>query len=80
MMRIIDIDIRGQVCPSCLLLTLREINGNSTAIRAGSAAVVVVTDDRQATATIPATAARMGFSTEVAPLDGAYRIRIFGSP
>ena len=22
----IELDIRGQVCPSCLLLTLREIN------------------------------------------------------
>ncbi|MBA3034399.1 MAG: sulfurtransferase TusA family protein [Gammaproteobacteria bacterium] len=80
MMHTIDIDIRGQVCPSCLLLTLREINGNSTAIRAGSADVVVVTDDRQATATIPATAERMGFCTEVERCDGAYRIRIFGSP
>jgi hypothetical protein len=32
-----------------------------------------------ATTTIPATADRMGFHTEVARLDGAYRIRIFGN-
>jgi hypothetical protein len=75
----IDIDIRGQICPSCLLLTLREMNSNGATIRAGDVEVVVLTDDRMATTTIPATADRMGFHTEVARLDGAYRIRIFGN-
>jgi len=79
MMRIINIDIRGQICPSCLLLTLREINSNGATIRAGGVEVVVLTDDRLATTTIPATADRMGFRTEVARLDDAYRIRIFGN-
>jgi len=74
----IDIDIRGQICPSCLLLTLREMNDNGSAIRAGTTEIVVVTDDRQATATIPATADRMGFRSEVSRIDEAYRIRIFG--
>ncbi len=79
MTQIIDIDIRGQICPSCLLLTLKELNTNSAAIRAGSTEVVVVTDDRQATATIPATADRMGFNTEVTRVDAGYRIRVFGN-
>lgn len=70
-------DIRGQICPSCLLLTLRQLNDNGAALRAGEAEVVVTTDDRQATATIPATADRMGFRTEVSRLDEGYRIRIF---
>jgi hypothetical protein len=78
MTQIIDIDIRGQICPSCLLLTLKELNSNGAAIRAGSTEVVVTTDDRQATATIPATADRMGFRTEVSRVDDGYRIRIFG--
>ena len=78
MTQIIDIDIRGQICPSCLLLTLKELNRHGMAVRAGSAEIVVTTDDRQATATIPATASRMGFRTEVGQLDGIYRIRIFG--
>ncbi len=77
MTQTIDIDIRGQICPSCLLLTLKELNSNGAAIRAGNAEIVVVTDDRQATATIPATADRMGFRTEVTRLDDLYRIRIF---
>lgn len=74
----IELDIRGQICPSCLLLTLKEVNRHATDIRCGGTEVVVTTDDRQATATIPATAERMGFSTEVKRLDGGYRIRIFG--
>ena len=79
MTQTIDIDIRGQLCPSCLLLTLKALNENGAAIRAGSSEVIVVTDDRQATATIPATADRMGFRTEIVRLeDGCYRIRIFG--
>ena len=79
MTQTIDIDIRGQICPSCLLQTLKELNRNGTAIRAGSTEIVVTTDDRQSTATIPATAERMGFCTEVTRLEGSYRIRIFGA-
>jgi len=74
----IDIDIRGQICPSCLLLTLKELNRHGPAIRAGDTQVVVVTDDRQATATIPAAADRMGMRTEVDRVDDLYRIRVFG--
>lgn len=79
MTQTIDIDIRGQICPSCLLLTLKELNRNGTAVRGGGTEIVVLTDDRQATATIPAMAERMGFRTEVARLDGSYRIRVFGA-
>lgn len=78
MLKIIDLDIRGQICPSCLLLALKEINQNAAALREGSIEIVILTDDRQATATIPATADRMGFRTEVTRLDEGYRLRIFG--
>jgi TusA-related sulfurtransferase len=77
-MQTLDIDIRGQICPSCLLLTLKELNRMGADIRAGSAEIVVLTDDRQATSTIPATAGRMGFHTDVTRLAGVYHIRIFG--
>lgn len=79
MPQIIDIDIRGQICPSCLLLALKALNQNGPAIRAGQMELVIVTDDRQATATIPSTADRMGYGTEVSRIDGGYRIRIFGN-
>jgi TusA-related sulfurtransferase len=78
MVNTIDIDIRGHICPSCLLLTLRALNQNGEALRAGTTEIAVVTDDRQATTTIPAMTDRMGFCTEVARIDNGYRIRIFG--
>lgn len=79
MTQTIDIDIRGQICPSCLLLGLKTINQNAAALRAGTIEIVILTDDRQATATIPATSERMGFCTEVIRTEAAdYRIRIFG--
>lgn len=79
MTQTIALDIRGQVCPSCLLLTLREMNQHAAAIRAGGTEIVVTTDDRQATATIPATADRMGLKVEVGRVDDFYRIRIFAA-
>lgn len=78
-MQIIDLNIRGQICPSCLLLTLKEVNRCSAELRNGSAEIVVTTDDRQATATIPATVTNMGFRTEVDRLEDGYRIRIYGA-
>ncbi|MCX8087028.1 MAG: sulfurtransferase TusA family protein [Rhodocyclaceae bacterium] len=78
MARRLELDIRGQICPSCLLLTLKAINEEAEALRRGEAEIVVTTDDRQATATIPAAAERMGYHAEVASLDEGYRIRVFG--
>ncbi|HCC53812.1 MAG TPA: sulfurtransferase TusA family protein [Desulfobulbaceae bacterium] len=77
MIQTIDIDIRGHICPSCLLLTLKEMNNNVAAIRTGNTELVVVTDDRQATTTIPAMADRMGFCAEVVRMDDGYHIRIY---
>lgn len=77
-MQSVDLDIRGQICPSCLLLALKELNRLNREIRVGDAEIVVTTDDRQATSTIPAAAERMGYAVEVRAVDGAYRICIRG--
>lgn len=74
---LIELDIRGQICPSCLLLTLKELNRHSVAVRGGGTEIVVLTDDRQATSTIPGAVEKMGFQTDVARQDGLYRIRIY---
>lgn len=73
----IEFDIRGQICPSCLLLALRELNRNSTMIRGGQAEMKILTDDRQATSTIPEMAGRMGYTTSITRDDTGYQIRIF---
>ena len=74
----IRLDIHGQVCPSCLLLTLKALNQHCGAIRAGQVEIVVMTDDRQSTSTIPGAVSKMGYQAEVAILEGGYRIRIYG--
>jgi len=72
----IHLDIVGQICPSCLLLTLKELNQHSAAVRSGAAEIIVTTDDRQATATIPDAVQKMGFGSEVTRLADGYRIRV----
>lgn len=75
---VFSLDIRGQICPSCLLLTLKELNTRAEAIRGGYALVEVLTDDRQAANTIPGASDKMGFQTEVTRTEDGYRIRVFG--
>lgn len=72
----IQLDIFGQVCPSCLLRTLKTLNQHAGDVRSGKAEIIVMTDDRQATTTIPAAVGTMGYQAEVSRLDNGYRIRI----
>jgi hypothetical protein len=72
----IELDIRGQVCPSCLLFTLREINRHHAAMLAGRACLVVLLDSRDATGTIPEAVKNMGLSAKVDKLAGHYRVVI----
>ncbi len=74
--RIIPLDIQGQICPSCLLLTLKLLNESGAQVRAGTAVLEVLTDDRQATTTIPDAVAKMGYRCEVTRDAGLYRLRI----
>lgn len=76
MPNVIQIDIHGQICPSCLLLALKTMNEHAQALRRGEAEIVVMTDDRQATGTIPEAAARMGYRSDVSQVDSGYRIHI----
>jgi len=78
---LIEIDIRGQICPSCLLTTLREVNQYQAALRRADVALEVKTDSRDATSTIPAAVGNMGYPVAVdkAP-EGYYLIRIGGRP
>jgi TusA-related sulfurtransferase len=72
----IQLDIRGQVCPSCLLLTLREVNARHVDLQAGLAVIEVLTDSRDATGTIPAAVRNMGLAASVEKAAGEYRIVI----
>ena len=72
-----QIDIVGQVCPSSLLLVLREVNQNHEQISSGELSILVRTDNRDATGTIPAAVQNMGFQSSVDKEQGIYLIRIW---
>lgn len=69
--------MRGQICPSSLLVALREISRNKDVLKSGMLSLVFLTDNRDATATIPDSAASMGYETAVTREDDYYRISIF---
>lgn len=71
------LDIRGQVCPSSLLLTLRALNQNVDALRHGRLTLRVLTDSRDAIVTIPNAALNMGLQAVLEKLpQGHYEVVI----
>lgn len=69
-------DIRGQICPSCLLFALKEVNEQRSALKEGKIKIVIKTDNRNATSTIPDAVTSMGYDSIVEKKEGYYEIRI----
>ena len=74
----IELDILGQVCPACLLVVLRQINMYRERLRDGKTRLVVRTDHRDTTRTVPASAQKMGLGVEVRKVATYYEIIIGG--
>jgi len=72
----LTIDIRGQICPSTLLTALRVLNAHRESLRSGDLELVILTDARDATHTIPEAATNMGYRAQVEAADGHYTIRL----
>jgi len=71
------LDIRGQVCPSSLLITLRALNQNAESLRSGALRLRILTDSRDAIVTIPNAALNMGFQAHLQKLpEGFYEVII----
>ena len=68
--------MRGQVCPSTMLVALDSINQNSEDLNNFKVKLLIKTDNRDATTTIPGTAKNMGYEAEVIQQDGFYDILI----
>jgi TusA-related sulfurtransferase len=77
-MQTVDYDIRGQICPSSLLIALREINLHQEALRAREVRLRFLTDNRDCVTTIPESAETMGYAAEVRREQGAYLIEVWG--
>lgn len=70
-------DIRGQICPSSLLYTLREVNTHRRELKNGMLKIIIKTDNRNAITTIPDAVATMGYGSTVEKMaEGYYRIEI----
>lgn len=69
-------DIRGQICPSSLLFTLREVNREQDALKKGLTRLIIWTDNRDAIATIPEMVSSMGYTARVEKKEGYYQIEI----
>jgi TusA-related sulfurtransferase len=72
----IEYDIRGQICPSSLLTALREINAHEAALRDCAVRLHFLTDNRDCVTTIPEAARNMGYTAAVAREQGCYRIEV----
>ena len=73
--RIYTLDICGQICPSCLLISLKEVNRHRDLLSTGGEQHIY-TDTRHAINTTPSTVNSMGYDTEVVKSKGRYCIEI----
>lgn len=74
--QVLEIDIRGQICPSCLLIALKEVNQRQARLKSGEEVLHILTDNRQATNTIPESVGNMGYQTAIEKVGGYYCIEI----
>lgn len=74
--REIELDILGQVCPACLLVVLRTMNDHRVELKSGKARLVIKTDHRDSTRTIPESAGKMGYNAAVNKKGNYYEIII----
>lgn len=72
----VEFDIRGQICPSTLLTTLREVNVHKKALKNGEIKLAIMTDNRDSTSTIPDSVRNMGYDVSVNKNQDHYRILI----
>lgn len=72
----IEFDISGQICPSTLLVALREINRNIADLKSGQRRLLFRTDNRDCTNTIPEAVGNMGLKATIDKIGAAYTILV----
>jgi TusA-related sulfurtransferase len=63
--KVVELDLRGLICPATLLQSLREINRLRPELVAGAARLEILTNNRDSTATVSGAANSMGYKVEV---------------
>lgn len=75
----VNLDLRGQICPATLLMSLKRLNEMKGELKTGASRLNILTDHRDATVTVPEAASNMGYSVTVAKQDRHYVITVEAS-
>lgn len=73
---IVEYNLCGQICPSTLLVALREINKNMSQLNSGEVKLLFITNNRDSTNTIPEAAGNMGLKVSVHKHESHYEILV----
>ncbi len=74
--KIVEHDLCGQICPSTLLVALREINRNISQLTGGEVKLLFKTDNRDSINTIPEAVGNMGLKVNVQKQESYYEILV----
>jgi hypothetical protein len=77
-LNVIEFGIRSQICPSTLLIALKEINNHCRELEEGTVKLIFFTDNRDALTTIPESVNNMGYSVNVSRNENCYSIEVSG--
>jgi TusA-related sulfurtransferase len=58
-------DLRGRICPSTLLVAMKEMNDHRQQLQQGAVRLRLLLENRDATVTIPEMARNMGYQIEM---------------
>ncbi len=72
----VTLDLRGQICPATLLMSLKRLNEMRGGIGSGSSRLTILTDHRDATVTVPEAAGNMGYAVSIRKEDRHYVITV----
>lgn len=70
----VEYNLCGQICPSTLLVALREINKNMSQLNSGEVKLLFITNNRDSVNTIPEAAGSMGLKVNVQKHESHYEI------
>jgi TusA-related sulfurtransferase len=79
MMHELVFDLRGRICPSTLLVAMKEMNDHRQQILQGSLRLRLLVENRDATVTIPEMARNMGYQVQVSKEGRHYELLISAS-
>ena len=73
----IEIDVCGQICPSSLLTSLREVNKHKISLRDGTLQLDILTDNHDSLNRICEAVGNMGYQVEIEDQKGHYKLSIY---